>query len=962
VLARTVHFAHQHQIVHRDLKPANVLLSYPGSQPPPRHGEEENQTPPFPRREGGSEGLGDATPKIADFSLAKELDADGTNCQTRTGEILGTPSYMAPEQASGKVKEVGPAADIYALGAILYELLTGRPPFTGESTLDTLEQVRRDEPVPPRRLQPRIPRDLETICLKCLAKSPGRRYADAQELAGDLHRFLDGKPIRARPVGRVEKLWRWCRRNPAVAGLTTAVVFLLVGLTAASLGVAVTARAREEEAGRRAQEAQTREREQRRETLVQQIQLLRAGLRGEGWRERAWNLVKEAVRLGGNGGKESVRDEAATLLAGFDGRPLKEFHSGKRHVDDVSWLTFSPDGNRLLMGGVDGVPGQPPLPARLWDRATDSVRLSQQAGAGPVAFRRDGTPLQVVPQAEPLAMRLWDVAGQRWLGACRFHDPPAALMRDQLAFPVAAVSTNGERLAAAAGTKEQGVTAVWEVASGKRLLQLPAVACALALAPDGSLLAAADRQGEIAIWSLPDGTRRGGVRERLAVYCLAFSPDGRRLACGGEGGALAIWDWEKQRVLSHCRGSDNHVYGVTFNPDGSLLASTGRAHVSLWDAATGTRLLSVRVIDYGAALAFSPDGQLLALGCVTDSITGRVEVHRLENGRGIRALHGLGSHVCNLAFSRDGRLLAALAQDWQVGIWEMPAGRLCRVLDVPPGPFEDNTALAFSPDSRYLAFAAGSTASLWDVATGAELWRRQLPPALADALAFDATGARLLSFRYETVDGTVPPYATDRGRHPRVCRLRDLLGTDPHKPLAEHRAFDWRILWTAADPEGRRFYAGGSHGEGGTQRAVKAFAALTGEHLWSLPARAGPSRAALEPAGDFLAVDLDNAQVTVVAAASGKEVASVLDLTIALGPGAHTFAVGIDPPHPGLALYRRRGQAHLVTLRSPTRRSSGVSPFSPDGRFLTWGDADGTISVCDVEEVRRRLAEVGLGW
>jgi WD40 repeat protein len=632
-------------------------------------------------------------------------------------------------------------------------------------------------------------------------------------------------------------------------------------------------------------------------------------------------------------------------------------------VEDVSWLAFSPDGNRLLLGGVD-TRGQRPLPARIWNRVTDTVRVSQQAGAGPVAFRRDGTPLQVVPQAEPLALRLWDVAGQRWLSECRFHDPPdASLVRNLLGFPVAAISTNGERIAAAAGTDPQGVTAVWEVISGKRLLQLPSVAHALALAADGRLLAAADRQGQVTIWSLPGGQRRGGVRERLAVYCLAFSPDGRRLACGGEGGGLAVWDWEKRRVLSHCRGSSNHVFGVTFNPDGSLLASTGRNCVTLWDAATGTRLHSVGGIEYGAALAFSPDGQLLAQGCVTDSMAGQAHVYRLENGRGIQTLHGLGSHVFHIAYSRDGRLLAALAHDWQVGIWEMPAGRLRHVLDVPRGPFEDNTALAFSPDGRRLAFAAGSTASLWDVATGTKLrppW--QLPPALADALAFDQTGTRLLLFRYETVDG-VPPYGTDRGRHPRICCIRDLLGPQPLRPLAQSRAFDWHIGWAAADPAGRRFYAGGWHGKGGRHRTIKAFAALTGEHLWSVPAKEGPHRGALEPSGDLLAVCLDGTQTQVVATASGKEVPSIpRGGIVVLGPGAQTFLVQVGLDGGSLALYRPGGQAPLVTLRGPTWHSSVVSPFSPDGRFATWGNADGTISVCDIEQVRRRLAEVGLGW
>jgi predicted Ser/Thr protein kinase len=187
VLARAIHAAHQRGVIHRDLKPANVLLTTEG------------------------------VPKISDFGLAKRLDiASGP---TRTQHILGTPSYMAPEQAAGRSKQVGPATDVYALGAILYEMLTGRPPFQGESVVEVVRQAAEEEPVPPRRLQSTVPADLETICLKCLEKQPPQRYASAAALADDLHRFLAGKPVLARPIGWWGRLAKWARRRPAAAGL-----------------------------------------------------------------------------------------------------------------------------------------------------------------------------------------------------------------------------------------------------------------------------------------------------------------------------------------------------------------------------------------------------------------------------------------------------------------------------------------------------------------------------------------------------------------------------------------------------------------------------------------------------------------------------------------------------------------------------------------------------------------------
>jgi tetratricopeptide (TPR) repeat protein/tRNA A-37 threonylcarbamoyl transferase component Bud32 len=214
LLARTMAVAHQHGIIHRDLKSANVLLT------------------------------ADGQPKITDFGLAKRIEGDSD--LTKSGTLMGSPSYMSPEQARGQTREIGPLSDLYSLGAVLYDLLTGRPPFVGTSLLETLYQVRNQEPLPPSRLQPKVPRDLETICLKCLQKEPGKRYAGCAALAEDLHRFLAGEPIRARPVSSAERLWRWCRRNPLT--LLGALVVGLFAVLALSLTVMGLRLSREREA------------------------------------------------------------------------------------------------------------------------------------------------------------------------------------------------------------------------------------------------------------------------------------------------------------------------------------------------------------------------------------------------------------------------------------------------------------------------------------------------------------------------------------------------------------------------------------------------------------------------------------------------------------------------------------------------------------------------------------------
>jgi len=628
-IAEAVSHAHEAGVLHRDLKPSNILL------------DERDQ------------------PRITDFGLAKLLKSDAQ--LTTTGQVIGSPSHMPPEQALTNFRYVGPAGDIYSLGAMLYHLLTARPPFQGETLEEVLMQVAANEPVPPRQLNPSVPLDLQTICLKCLQKDYRQRYGSARELAEELGRFLNGKPIHARPVTWFEHAYRWCRRKPALASALGLAAMLLLIIAVGSPIVAVRLEgqrklaeaARRREAGARAR-AEAAEQATRQQAFAALVSQARATIRGGevGQRVQALQALKSAAAISNF---IELRRDAFAALALPDLRFVSEFNYGQEYT----MRRLDPAFERIALCKQDG-------PVEIRSFLDKKLLALLPATTNLPAFsdtrwRRDGRFLAVKRDRDSggalAEWEIWDLSTA---------SPRLALVIHDAYLDAVAFHPDGKRIGAS--NIDRSVV-FWDLATGQPVTRFEVTdpAFRLAFDPKGNRFAVVQhsRAGSLlTIHSGTDGLIESSILFTNQVNHLVWSPDGNWICAPDNSGKLTLIGTKlsERVVIGRQKSATTDVF---FTPDGAYILSGGWSYeASFWDARARKRALAVPF--QGQNLQMRVDGGAYSM----ETETG-IQIFEIIEPVGFREFReDLGGRLHAAAFSSDGRWLAACGAS-RLSIWDL---------------------------------------------------------------------------------------------------------------------------------------------------------------------------------------------------------------------------------------------------------------------------------------------------
>lgn len=693
-IAEAIHYAHDQGVLHRDLKPSNILID------------------PFDN------------PRITDFGLAKSLATDAR--LTLSGQTLGTPQYAPPEQVSTHHGQSGAWSDVYSIGGILYQLLTGRPPFVAGHVGDVLQQVMSNDPVAPRVLNPSVPRDLETICLKCLEKIPQRRYATARELAEELSRYLDHTPILARPVGRAEFVWRWCHRRPLVAGLAAALaIALIVGV------VGVVGQWRRAVRG---------ELTARQNAYAGDMILVQQSLADGDFGQARALLARQMP----HSGQSDLRGwEWQYLWRQSQPDPALR-RSLYQHTCAVQNVAVAPDGKWLALSASDGTVATLDLGLGSLQTLQSSRDVPSVVAISPrgdlLAFTQSaGRLISLSTWQEQGRLRLWGVAAAQEVQTFNYEGRILAL----------AFSPNGRFLVTLAIDKTwtNQVVTVWNIQARRRVADRTVGESrggvteeAFAISPDGDKLAVGDVKGHVHMLRLPELDRQLEFPAHdETITALAFSPNGQAIASGAgfSDSSVRLWDSATGKaVAAPLVGHRRFVQALAFSPDGKTLASgSADQSIRLWSAATGK---SIGVLQgHGQevwALSYVPDGS----GLVSSCKDGSVWLWDTTVPTRLRPAVSTADGVWQFTFMPDGRSGAVVTTDGAVQLRDLPELKPRQSL---PDLGDNNWMVAPSSDSTLLAVAdrAGRT-KVWDLRRRLVLC--ELPAASAHAIVWAKFAAK----------------------------------------------------------------------------------------------------------------------------------------------------------------------------------------------------------------------------